>query len=128
MTSRSLSTLVLFLIRPVIDFVVQLDFTGFSLTNIVLTYVNLNTNATVTVTTTTTTTAASQAAAAAATIGTTLHAVFDARNLPADVCERYDTFNSPAYIFAQKAMVPFASLQVVVVQFYLILTHLLVME
>ena len=44
--------------------------------------------------------AASQAAAntAAAVIAATLPAVFDARNLPADVCVHYDTLHHPTDI------------------------------
>ena len=41
------------------------------------------------------TTAASQAAAAATTIAATLPSVSDGRNVPADVCARYNIFHHP---------------------------------
>ena len=52
---------------------------------------------------------ATDSQAAATTIAATLPAVFDARNLPADVRARYDTFHHATDILTKAAMVPFNS-------------------
>ena len=80
-------------------------FTRFSLTKVVPPPVNVATN----VNTTGATTPAAVAAATsqAATIAATQPVAFNSWNLPADVCDRYDSINGPTEIIIQTAMVAF---------------------
>ena len=95
-------------LHPDVNLVDSIDFSGFSLTKAAATGTAAATAA-ASQATASQVVATTTAAAATATFTATLPAVFDARNLPADVRERYDAVHHPADILTHTAMVPFAS-------------------
>ena len=72
---------------------------------------------------------AAAAAAATTSITVTLLVAFNSQNLPFNVCDWYGSFNNPIQIMTHKQIgLLLFKLLVVVVLFYLILIHPLVLE